>query len=188
MGSGIPLAPRVPSGLRIWCITAIVRLPSRYRTIWLRVQYLCPRTLACRLLKCSFLSSSTWNSPFTALCQNCPELNASRIMSAETYLSSTSSGCSLAMNESIVRERIQCYFDDEISLRDLRHWAYDNIPTRLEYEELPGVDYDAFWMLFAIFCEYDYLIEFMGFSKEKAEDEFRLTLTERLAERKVKTS
>ena len=92
------------------------------------------------------------------------------------------------MSESIVRERIQCYFDDEISLRDLRHWAYDNIPTKLEDEQLPGVDYGAFWMLFTNFCEYDYLIEYVGFSKEKAEDEFRLTLMERLAERKVTVS
>ena len=92
------------------------------------------------------------------------------------------------MNESIVREHIRRYFDEEISFRELRHWAYDNIPTNLKVECLPGVDYDAFWMLFNVFCEYDHLIEYVGFSKENAESEFRLTLVERLAERKVKVS
>ena len=93
------------------------------------------------------------------------------------------------MNKSIVRERIQCYFDDEISLRDLRHWAYDNIPTNLDDERLPSIDYDAFWTLFHALCEYDHLIEYMQLSKENAEDEFRLTLVEwGLAENKVKVS
>ena len=92
------------------------------------------------------------------------------------------------MNESIVQEQIRRYFDSEISFRDLRHWSYDNIPTKIEDEELPGVDHDAFWMLFTVFCEYDHLIEYMKFSKENAESEIRLTLVERLAERKVKAS
>ena len=38
LGSGLPLAPRLPSGLRYWWTIATAFLPFRYTTNWLRVQ------------------------------------------------------------------------------------------------------------------------------------------------------
>ena len=82
------------------------------------------------------------------------------------------------MNKALVQERIQSYFDGEISIVELRYWAYDNIPTRLEDEDMPGVDYDPFWSLFGSLCDYDHCRNYLGWSVAKSEAFFRDLITD----------
>ena len=92
------------------------------------------------------------------------------------------------MNKALVQERLQRYFDGEISIVELRYWAYDNIPTRLEDEKLPGVDYGPFWDLFLALCDYDHCRNYSGWSVAKSEAFFRDLITDNFAIETAKAS
>ena len=62
------------------------------------------------------------------------------------------------------------------------------MPKRLDDAIALGDENKAFGFLIGTLAEYDFVIEYAGFSKEKAESEFRQALAEYLAERKVKAS
>ena len=92
------------------------------------------------------------------------------------------------MSKFTVQQQIQRYLDGEISRSDVHYWTYDNMPKRLEDAIALGDEDKEFGFLIWALAEYDFVIEYAGFSKEKAEAEFRDLLTEHLAERKVKAS
>ncbi len=62
------------------------------------------------------------------------------------------------------------------------------MPKRLEDAVALGDENKAFGFLIGTLAEYDFVIEYAGFTREKAEAEFRQTLAEYLAERKAVAS
>lgn len=92
------------------------------------------------------------------------------------------------MSEFTVRQQIQRYLDAEISRSDVHYWVYGNMPRRLGDSIALGDEDKAFGFLIGALAEYDFVIEYAGFTREKAESEFRQILVEYLAERKVKAS
>lgn len=92
------------------------------------------------------------------------------------------------MSEFTVRQQVQRYLDGEISRSDVHYWVYDNMPKRLEDSIALGDEDKAFVFLIGALAEYDFVIEYAGFTQEKAEAEFRQTLVEYLVDRKAKAS
>ena len=92
------------------------------------------------------------------------------------------------MSEFTVQQQIHRYLDGEITRSDIHYWVYDNMPKCLEDAIAIGDEDKAFGFLIWALAEYDFDIEYAGFTREKAEVEFRQTLTEYLVEREVKAS
>ena len=90
------------------------------------------------------------------------------------------------MSELTVQQQIQRYLDGELSRSKVHHWVYDNIPKRLEDAIALGDEDKAFGFLIWALAEYDFDIEYAGFSKEKAEAKFREGLIERITSESIK--
>ena len=81
------------------------------------------------------------------------------------------------------------YLNQEISVTEIREWAFDNIPRRIEKNvDTATTNPSALSFLIWACCEYDLCRDHLGWSEDKSEAEFRDLLIEHLAERKVKAS
>ena len=92
------------------------------------------------------------------------------------------------MSEFTIQRQVQRYLDGEISRSDVHYWVYDNMPKCLEGSIALGDEDKAFGFLIGALAEYDFVIEYAGFTREKAETEFRQTLAEYIVDWKVKAS
>ncbi|MCY3544120.1 MAG: hypothetical protein OXH22_08765 [Chloroflexi bacterium] len=93
------------------------------------------------------------------------------------------------MIDSVVYEQMQRYLNREASVLEIRKWAFDNIPRRIEKDvDTATTNPSALSFLIWACCEYDLCRNHLGWSGDKAEAEFRDLLAEHFAERKVKAS
>ena len=94
------------------------------------------------------------------------------------------------MIDSVVYEQMRRYLNREVSVIEIRKWAFDNIPRRIEKNVINTATTSPSALSFLIWacCEYDLCRDHLGWSEDKAEAEFRNLLTEHITVNTVKAS